>query len=287
MSVLAGRFETVFASDAALAAGIETPQGVPKNVARALSVPFALAQYGAIAALGTSAAAQIWRGTRWVLVGAADFKAPNGQSGLGDVRSRSTVVFVFKHPGEIRLEEIADKTVLKRTPDGAAWTWSAPTEGHREPFVFVATQVSGSYLIISDSEEDCRAIASVLLRPDQSTFEPHPFNAGAAAQSKLVGYRRYTHAETDKVAAATTEVSDDAVSLGFVLDEPSATVLFDLSAKTPRTADQLNAERLLPPLLLQNTESGRWAATIQLRNNGETMDQLFVVMSLFGFGVYL
>ena len=92
LGVLSQRFETVFAADAGLAEGIETPHDVPRDVAQALGAPFNVVRYG-INSLGPAYASRIWHDTSWVLIGATDFQLPPGEASGGDVRARSTAVF--------------------------------------------------------------------------------------------------------------------------------------------------------------------------------------------------
>jgi hypothetical protein len=283
--VLMSRFETVFAADSGLASATEAPHELSKSVTRALSAPFAEMQYG-IASLGQPYANRIWHDTSWVLLGAADFQAPNGETGLGDVRARKTAVFLLKHPGALWSFANGASPVMKRTSDGAAWTWqSPPSEGHPTPFVFVATELPGPYLVISDNQRDCQFVASDLMRPETPDSKPEPFDMTTFTKSRLFGYRRYAHNEKNTDAAGMSVVSEDAIALEFAFDGKSPRGELDLFGRTSQTADRINTMRLLPSLRMSTP--GRWTTTIRLDRDSDALNELFAVLSLFGFGVYV
>ena len=284
LSVLTARFETVFAADAGLAEATETPHEVPKNVARALGAPFAIVQYGTTG-LGQPFASRIWHDTSWVFIGASDFQPPNGATGLGDVRSRQTAIFVLKHPGALWSFSNRPSPALKRTPDGSAWTWQSPgSEGHPAPFVFVATEIPGPYLVISDNERDCQAVAGELSRPPLPVAASDPVDTTAFSKSRLFGYRRYVHTENNRDAAGMSVVSDDAIALEFSFDGKSPRGQLELFGRNSQTADRINGARLLPALRMSSP--GRWTTTIRLDRDSDAVEELFAVLSLFGFGVY-
>jgi hypothetical protein len=284
LEVLMGHFETVFAADAGLASGNETPREVPGEIARALSAPFAVVQYG-VSNLGPSAATRIWHDTTWVLTGASDFQPPAGPGGIGDVRSRSTTVFLLKHAGALTTFAGGASAVLKRTTDGA-WTWSAPpSEGHPTSFEFVATEVKGPFLVISDNPRDCRSVADDLARRDPKPVIPEGVDATAFSKDRLFGYRRYTHTEANRDAAGMSVVSDDAMALQFTFDGKAPQGELELLGRSSQTADRINALRLLPTLKMSTP--GRWRTTIHFDRDADTLEEIFAVLSLFGFGVYV
>jgi hypothetical protein len=284
LTVLTARFETVFAADTGLAEATETPHDVPKNVAKALSAPFAVVQYG-ITGLGQPFASRIWHDTSWVFIGAADFEPPAGATGLGEVRSRQTAIFVLKHPGALWSFSNRPSPALKRTPDGEAWTWQSPgSEGHPAPFVFVATEVPGPYLVISDNERDCQSVANELERPPSPATDAGAMDTTAFSKSRLFGYRKYVHTENNRDASGMSVVSDDAIALQFSFEGKSPRGELALFGRNSQTADRINGARLLPALRMSSP--GRWSTTIRLDRDSDALEELFAVLSLFGFGVY-
>src|SRR4029078_2180078 len=99
----------------------------------------------------------------WVLIGATDFQLPPGEATGGDVRSRSTAVFLLKHSGALMSFAGVGSPVLESTSDGTAWTWtSPPSEGHPTPFAYVAMEIRGPYLVVSDNQHDCEMVNAEL-----------------------------------------------------------------------------------------------------------------------------
>jgi hypothetical protein len=284
LGVLSGQFETVFAADAGLAEGVETPHDVPHDVARALSAPFAVVRYG-IGSLGAPYASRIWHDTSWVLIGATDFQLPPGESSGGDVRSRSTAVFLLKHSGALMSFAGGLSPVLKRTSDGTAWTWtSPPSEGHPTPFAFVAMEIRGPYLVVSDNQHDCQMVTAELAETNLTPPAPEGLDAAAFAKSRLFGYRRYKHGDANHDSAGLSVISEDATGLEFSFDGKAPRAELDLVGRNSQTADRINGARLLPALRMSSP--GRWTTTIRLDRDSDSLEEMFAVLSLFGFGVY-
>ncbi len=284
LGVLSGRFETVFAADAGLAEGVETPHEVPRDVARVLGAPFAVVRYG-LGSLGAAYASRIWHDSSWVLIGATDFQLPPGEATGGDVRSRSTAVFLLKHSGALMSFAGGVSPVLKRTGDGTAWTWtSPPSEGHPTPFAFVAMEIRGPYLVVSDNQHDCQMVTAELSQPDLKPPAPDGLDAVAFAKSRLFGYRRYKHGEENRDSAGMSVISEDATGLEFSFDGKAPRAELDLVGRNSQTADRINEARLLPALRMSSP--GRWSTTIRLDRDSDAVEELFAVLSLFGFGVY-
>lgn len=282
LGVLSQRFETVFAADAGLAEGIETPHDVPRDIAQALGAPFNVVRYG-INSLGPAYASRIWHDTSWVLIGATDFQLPPGEASGGDVRARSTAVFLLKKSGAL-VSFSGVSPVLKRTSDGTAWTWTTPvSEGH-PGFAFVAMEIRGPYLVVSDNQRDCEFVTAELAQPDLKPPAPEGLDAAAFAKSRLFGYRRYKHGDESRDSAGMSVISEDATGLEFSFDGKAPRAELDLVGRNSQTADRINGARLLPALRMSSP--GRWTTTIRLDRDGDTLDELFAVLSLFGFGVY-
>ncbi len=284
LGVLSGGFETVFAADAGLAEGVETPHDVPRDVARVLGAPFAVVRYG-LSSLGASYATRIWHDTSWVLIGATDFQLPPGEAGGADVRSRSTAVFLLKRPGALVSFSGGLSPLLKRTTDGGAWTWtSPPAEGHPTPFGFVAMEIRGPYLVVSDNQRDCQMVSAELSQPDLMPPAPEGLDAAAFAKSRLFGYRRYKHGDANRDAAGMSVISEDATGLEFSFEGKAPRAELDLMGRNSQSADRINGARLLPALRMSSP--GRWTTTIRLDRDSDAVEELFAVLSLFGFGVY-
>ena len=79
-------------------------------------------------------------------------------------------------------------------------------------------------------------------------------------------------------------ISEDATGLEFSFDGKAPRAELDLVGRNSQTADRINDARLLPALRMSTP--GRWTTTIRLDRDSDALEELFAVLSLFGFGVY-
>lgn len=285
-SALFHQFETVFYANGGLLSGSGAYKGLSQQDANAFRAPFAYLLQG-IDALGRPASSEILISIDAALVGAKDFRPPNGPTGLGDVQSRFCYVIVLGMKSKLDLDEVANKSDAVSLAESSIWKWSTKgTEGHPEPHVFFARQLAHSYVLVSNSLEDLRAIGAEL-----STRSAMPTLTGIidwASFSKhgAWGYRTYRHNKgAHQDAAGTANVAPDAKALSLYLDLKQQTGVLRLYSPTDTTAEKLNATRSLAPF--KPAGSGTWEAIIPLSGNQKSSTLMFVAMSLFGFGVYV
>jgi hypothetical protein len=286
-SALFGQFETIFCTDAgALAAHYNQ---LPAHARSFLRIPFASLTNG-LRLLGRHALREILTAGDHVLVGAKDFRAP---AGLGGVKSRFCYVIVLRKRGGLNLPAAVGRQPVARWSGEPAWAWQAPPqEGSSQPFTFYMTEVARTYVIVSNNSDDLRSMSGRLSSR----------NGGSPTMAKIPewqevsrqdywGYRRYQQTTTaDKDAAGMSDVTSAAKDLIFLADFKRKRGLLRLLATDASTADKINAAPTdpaiaLPPL--KPTTRGVWEAVIPFAGNEQAAGRMFIVMSLFGFGIYL
>jgi hypothetical protein len=103
-------------------------------------------------------------------------------------------------------------------------------------------------------------------------------------REEVWGYRTYRHPQDEfREAAGTTEVTNDAEALTFFVGAGQTRGTLRLYSLNGESAQKMNDTHLLPPM---NFKDGGWQTSISLTGK-ETSDQLFAVMSWFGFGSYV
>jgi hypothetical protein len=145
-------------------------------------------------------------------------------------------------------------------------------------------EIRGPYLVVSDNQHDCQMVTSELSQPDLTPPAPEGLDTAAFAKSRLFGYRRYKHGAENRDSAGMSVISEDATGLEFSFDGKAPRAELDLVGRNSQTADRINEARLLPALRMSSP--GRWSTTIRLDRDSDTVEELFAVLSLFGFGVY-
>jgi hypothetical protein len=287
-SALAGKFETVFYTDARLLDGTGPFHGLSKQDSDALRVPFAHL-LGGLDALGEQAAREIPSSAQAVLVGVKDFRAP---SGLGSVRSRFCYVLTLKD--SIEIGKYFRQAPTATFGSASVWEWSANLgeygEADQRPSLLYVAQLANSYVIVSNSLSDLEPLVKLL-----QTSEAVAADSLWAREWELVrrfpvwGYRRYRHFEVhDKLAAGTSEISSDAEALLFFADPEKKHCSIRLLSSSPddTTAAKINEKASLPPLKPIAGAKGIWTTTIPLIGDEESYERMFVVMGLFGFAIY-
>jgi hypothetical protein len=236
--------------------------------------------------LGKPASDEILRNTDAVLVGAKDFRPPAGRTGLGDVQSRFCYIVVLAGRSTFDLGKIANKSAVVSSAGTSTLKWSGEgTEGHPETHPFYATQVTQSYVLISNNLDDLHAMSAKL-----SASNAIPILSGireweSISHHEVWGYRRYRHDEENKAAAGTSEVLPDAQALVFFLDLKQRAGVVRLFSPTTGTAEKIDGTRMLPPF--KDAGTGTWETTIPLSGDAASGERMVRVMGLFGFGVYV
>lgn len=285
-SVMLDQFETVFYANGDLLSGSDGYKGLSQQDANELRAPFIYLLQG-LDVLGKPVSNEILGSTDAALVGTKDFRPPGGRTGLGDVQSRFCYVIVLRRGNTFDLGKVASKSAAVSPAGASIWKWSAAgTEGHPELHPFYAAQVAHSYVLISNNLDDLHQVSATLSSNDHALNLSGIRDWGSISQHEVWGYRTYRHSEGEnKDAAGTVDVTPDAQALAFFFDAKQKAGVLRLFSPTAGTADKMNGANLLPPF--KATGSGAWETTIPLTGDEKSSDQMFVVMSWFGFGAYV
>lgn len=286
-SIMLDQFETVFYANGDLLSGAGGYKGLSQQEANTLRAPFGSLLQG-IDAVGKPASKEVLDSASGVLVGAKDFRGPSGPPPhLGDVQSQSCYVIVLRSGNTFDLGKVLGKSGAVSHADASTWKWSAPgTEGHPEPHQFYATQVASSYVLISNDLDNLHQVSAQLSSNDRALNLSGIRDWQSISQHEVWGYRTYRHSEGEnKDAAGTVNVEPDAQALAFFFDAQKKAGVLRLFSPTASTADKMNGTNLLSPF--RATGSGVWETVVPLTEGQQSSDQMFVVVSWFGFGAYI
>jgi len=294
VSALLDRFETVFYSKSEIVSMSGAYDRSSKLESSAFRQPFALF-HGALHSLGEWPADEILKGSEAVLVGAKDFRAPEGSEHLGQVRSQFCYIVILKSTSGIKAQKYFSTS---EPPSGSAagspvWHWSAKlNEFGRDdprPSSLYLTEVSTKYLLISNELEDLRDLAARLASSDQDLETLGAlWDWSSVRDHQFWGYRKYRHSGVlDEVAAGTSEVTPSAKALTFFLDFDKRIGVLRMfcSAADDSPTVKIDARAALPRF--RQAGPGVWETRTQLTGNEDSAGRMFVVMYLFGFGIYL
>ncbi len=292
-SALFDRFETVFYAKSDIVSA-STPKGFSDLEFSTFHYPFSLLP-GALHSLGEVAFSDIFKGSDAILIGAKDFRAPEGTEGLGQVRSDLCYVIILKKDSGVQLRKYFTRS---ESPSASAagspvWHWSAKlNEFGRDdprPSSLYFTQVSEAYLLVSNDLPDLQNIAGRLVSSDQDLQAlRHVRDWYSLEGHQFWGYRKYRHAGiVNPMAAGTSEVTPSAEALSFFLDFDKRTGVLHLFTSTTDegTPAKMNERPTLPKF--KRDGPGIWEARTSLAGEQDFAEQMFGVMYLFGFGVYL
>jgi hypothetical protein len=298
VSVLVNHFETVFRVKGNLLTGAGAYEGMSESVAGELRFPYLLLSSG-LDFLGPKTAAKIASSSESVLVGAKDFRPPGGD-GLGGVSSKRCYVFVLSSGSGFDSNKYFRAKATAASGD-STWSWTTSVgelgEGDPRPSSFYATQISRSYLLVSNNLEDLRDVRvalngtdntsaalgslpewQLLLTHDIWAYRRYRFVAPAGIDPGQDGWKRVSGMED--VLPGT-----EALFLWVDSHEHRANLHLVDKSKEARTAGLINGRGGLPPL--KQTGAGVWEAVILLADNEESFDHLFGALYMFGFGAYL
>jgi hypothetical protein len=287
VSALFDQFETIFYTSADLLTASRGYKQLQEQNARFLRYPFMHLRIG-IEALGKSTSSEILRNADYILVGAKDFMPPGGMTGLGAMRSKFCYVIHLHPRSELLIDKIGKSPAVASAGEGI-WKWSAGVVGDgksSESLAFYAVQSAHSQILISSSIDELHVL-SQRLSPHNRTEPPNTtLDWEELRQQDLWGYRHYLHKKNEnKAASGTLEIALDTQALMFFVDFKQSTGVLRLFSLSSRTADKINGKGRMPPL--KAIRPGTWQMTIPLSENPNTLESMFIVLGLFGFGIAL
>jgi hypothetical protein len=281
------QFETVFYAKGNLLSSSGGYERLSSAEANTLRAPFGSLLHG-LDALGKPASSEMLGSTDAAFAGAKDFRPPGGPPpNLGDVQSQFCYVIILKSGSTFDLGRIASKSAALSPVEASTWKWSAPgSEGHPKPHQFYGTQVAGSYVLISNDPDNLHQVSAQLSSNDRALNLSGMRDWESISQHEVWGYRAYRHSEREnKDASGTVNVTPDAQALAFFFDPQKKAGVLQLFSPTAGTADKMNGTHLLAPF--KSTGSGTWETVVPMTEGQKSFDQMFVVMSWFGFGTYV
>jgi hypothetical protein len=277
-SALGGRFETVFRSKADLLAAHGGFGKVRGDAVGSLQLPFAN--------LIASVKPGILRAALSVMVGAKDFRSPVG---LGAVGSTWCYLVVPRSRDDV-LARYIDGRKVDSSAGRVIWSWSRRLgeygEGDPRASVLYAVESPGKYLLVSNDESELLALDAALGRPAASGGSDPLTQWQMAVGQDYWGYRRYRNVGVaDRSAAGLLDVAPTAETLGFVARTGTGHGIVRFSSTSP---DDRTIERMAPRILtFRRTDRLSWEADVSLSGDARSVEQLFAVIGLLGFGIYL
>ena len=291
-SVLFERFETVFYSKSDLLSASQPYHQVSTQEANYLRFPFAYLSKGLDSA-GKQISAEMLESAAAVFVGARDFQPPKG---LGGVRSQRCYVVILGDHNAFQLQKYFHQAPQSSAAGSPVWKWSAKLgefgEGDPKPSSLYSTQIGQSYVLVSNDLSELQTTADRLSSSNQDALVLAGIREwDTVRQHDIWGYRRYRHSGiTDPVAAGMSDVTPAAESLIFFVDADKKVGVLRLLASDNSTADKINsamasARSVFPPL--KTSGGGASETMIPFAGDEATSERMFMVMGLFGFGIYL
>jgi hypothetical protein len=288
-SALFGRFETVYYARTRLF--WEVPNGLSRVTTDFLVDPFWHLQK-VLRALGSAVPADVLGRGEAVLVGAKDFRSPNG---LGPVYSRRCYVIVLGNRSTVDLRKHLPVNAVTSAESLPIWSWKAKLgefgENDRRDSSIYAAQIGRSYVVVSNDLDELRTVIARLASPGKdSEVSSGSHDWDHVTRSEVWGYRRYRHADVvNRDAAGMAGVAVGTEALVFYLDasRKSAVLRLPASAGSAATAAYLNTRNSYYMLRWRQADGETWEAPIALVGNEKATDQLFLVLGLFGFATYL
>jgi hypothetical protein len=288
-AALFARFETVFYSKADLVSGTGSRRLLPELVRDLLQRPYA-ELVGGLGELSKQEPAAMLGRAAWVLVGAKDFRSPVGPTGFGAVHSHYCYILNLAGARQFDLGGWIRRfpAVVRVAP--SIWRWTVPPgEGEAAPVEIYATQAGRAYLLIANDVDELKMVATTLVTAERTTDLGGVCDWANLTKHEIWGYRRYRHGGyPDPTAAGTEDVTPDAECLAFFVNPERRAAVLHMRSTTGETikAWERNPrlKRLLPPF--KAVGRGIFETNIPLAD-AQAPEQLFVVMALFGLGVYV
>lgn len=283
MSILSESFETVFRADASLFTGSGALRSIPARTVAFLKLPFADLMM-ALEFYPDSQLANLLTEGRIssVIGGAKQFRSPVG---LGLARATTAYILVFSRFNAIDIRKRVRGSPFTAVASGPVWRWEFPASEAQLPVTFYMCQVNSKHVIVSSSLEDLRLISERLTAGKWPAVETDSLLLPESLRSSPVwGYRRFRDSERgmwDELAGMPIA----AKTLALSVDVRSHSAIFRYLARDP---GQDRAAELGHPMgAFHLVHTGVWQMTIPLTGEEPSLEQMFIVMGLFGFGISL
>ncbi len=289
-SALFQEFETVFYVQADMLSGIGLASGLPPSARNHLSFPFYQLTEG-LRQLASHAPSELIPAGSSVLLGAKEFKAPSGPTGLGDVRSTRCYVII----SEGRRSPELERYFFRHSPVGTAqgspvWNWSAKLgefgDGNPRESLLYITRVGERYVLVANGLEQLQAVAARLVNGNGNTEELKDLQDWLSVrQHHMWGYRNFRFAgiiEWD--GAGLTRVDHNARALEFWVESDGKSGTLRMLNNPGSGSPALNTGYLQP---MKPVGPDASQTPVLLTGDQNSVSAIFVVEGLLGFAVYL
>lgn len=280
-SALFERFETVAFTDSRFLLNFKSDSQNDESL-NGLRLPFVELIAG-LTMLSQTAEDDFNNATNAMLVGAKDFRAPEG---LGLVSSQKCYIGILADGLPGALASDMSKAAVASIEGQKVWTWSMPPyEGHPRSTPFYAAQVGNYYFVMGNNREEFMAIVHALSSPDTASFLlSNAFDWDNFSKHQYWACRLIRRGGViDPEGAALTRLNSDAVAISFSADISKREAVIRVLSSDP---DMKSAPRVLPGPQLQrfHQKPGRiWEATVSLtqdRAGSEAMAALFYSLGI-------
>lgn len=282
-SVLFEQYETVASTRGDLFTSLSSyNQMKDVDSVAVLGLPF-VDFMGALKALGPSAAADLEMKYSVILVGAKDFRPPQG---IGAFVSTKCYIGILKDGPQPNVEPDFHHASLETMDGRRVWTWSIPpAEGASQPGKFYAAQIAGSYLLMANDPQGFQAAAEALTSSQPS--KPIQLRVPGWDTFSRYGYWADRPLRQDRVVKSSDagiDVLRDVIAITFFADlgKRESFVRVVSSDKSMKTMPKLFPEFAL--MQLRSGDAGTWQAELHLSKEQVANDATFQVFSYLGFG---
>ena len=243
----------------------------------------------------------VLRSSNGVMLGAKEFRAPQGSLGLGAVTAQRCFVIMLGADSRFDLRQYFHASPAATLSNGPVWQWAVHIdefdpghigtmpEGKPRLSQLFATQVGHDYVVVANNLEDLQEVVNKLASSGASYGNLTAMHGWETIRRHEVwGYRRYRHTEaTDTMAAGMADVAPGTEAFACFLDLRKKTLTAQLipgPVDGARAAQRLNARNDFPPLM--RSEKGIWETSITFSNDEKSDEAAWDVVGLFGFIVY-
>ena len=277
---LLSQFETVF--DSKILSLVPSQLNRPHRDIDSFGAPFGYF----LAALGgadPNLPSEVIRNSPTVLVGAKDFRSPEG---IGGVRLKFCYIAILSRPLGIKAAKYFAMQLSESRDGILVWKWPVANlfEERSSSETVFATQIQPSYLLLSNSLDDLQMVSRNLRIPGDVSEIPNGIREWESFHKyQFWGYRRYHRDDPliDKDAAGLIDIPPAATALSLRLDLARKFCVLHLFI-TEGSADTIVIDQ--GSVTFRRVKTGMWEAIVPLSGDAPTLGRLFTVMSIFGFG---
>jgi hypothetical protein len=281
--VFQSKFETVaYVRSPVLASWTSNSRWKPESDLEAPYGPFLYA----LDRLGLDVRKQAVGGSKAVLLGAYDFRGPQGPPpSLGPVESKACALFLM--PGDVpgALLKALDAKAGPRI--NAEWSWEVEQERRPSKKMWAAIGVPDALVLCNHAQGTGQVLADLVKASVRETVLFNEYLRSKMARGEYWMVRQVRHSGVDRTAAALNDIDSEVETIALLPGSRKGTCeLVTLSTnqrESPLRA--LESKGLIPVAMQKNT--GTWITEIELSSEPKDPDAMFSARYLLGFGTYL